>query len=89
MRGYLSCIVFLVEGSRRKIAQTCLLANAVIEDLDVFNDFTLSLFAGGETRVVHQFGFQGAPKLSIGALSQQFPLRLMEACMPNCRSSFW
>jgi hypothetical protein len=27
-------------------------------------------------------------KLSIGALSKQFPLRDIEACMPNCSTSF-
>ena len=40
------CIVFLVEGGRRKIAQTRLLANAVIKDLEVFIDFSPCLFTG-------------------------------------------
>jgi len=40
--------------------------------------------------VMNQFGLQGEPQqLSIGALSQQLPLRLIEGCMSNCRSIFW
>ncbi len=87
--GYMFCIVLLTESGGRQIAESCLLSNSVVEDLDVFRDLARSLLAGGEAAVMHQFGFKEPQQLSIGALSQQFPLRLMEGCMPNWRSSCW
>ena len=40
------------------MVMTGLLTNTVIEDLDLFGDFALRLFAGGETPVMYQFSFQ-------------------------------
>ena len=59
--GYMFCIVLLTESGGRQIAESCLLSNSVVEDLDVFRDLARSLLAGGEAAVMHQFGLQGAP----------------------------
>lgn len=47
---YSFCIVFPDECCRRKIAQTRLLANVVIKDLDVFGDF--AVFVRWPTRAI-------------------------------------
>ena len=43
------------------MAESSLLSDAVVEDLDVFGDLALGLLAGREATVMHQFGFQGTP----------------------------
>lgn len=39
LSGHLFCIVLLDESGGRQIAQSCLLANAVVENFDVFGNF--------------------------------------------------
>ena len=51
-------MLFLVEGSRRKVAKAGLLANAVIEERGVFGDFAPSLFAAEKAPVMLQFSYQ-------------------------------
>ncbi len=51
-------MLFLVEGSRRKVAKAGLLANAVIEERGVFGDFVPSLFAAEQAPVMLQFSYQ-------------------------------
>ena len=59
--GYSFCIESLAESDGRQIAESSLLSNAVIEDLDVFGDLAFSLLAGSEALVMNQFSFQGTP----------------------------
>lgn len=55
LSGYLFFIIFLHERGRRQIAKAGLLANSVVEDFDVFGDFTRGIGAGGEATVVAPF----------------------------------
>ncbi len=43
------------------MAESRLLSNTVVEDLDVFRDLTFDLFAGGKSAVMHQFRLQDCP----------------------------
>lgn len=61
LSGHLHCIVLLTESGGRQMAESCLLSDAVIEDLDVLRDLAFGLLAGGEATVMHQFGIQGTP----------------------------
>ena len=75
----------LRECGRGQVAKASLFALPVVKDLDIFRDRVASFLARGEAHVMHEFIFQGTPvKLSIGALSQQSALRLMDIFMPNC-----
>ena len=49
----------------------------IVKDFDVIEDFVLRFLSGGEAFVMHQLVLQDAKKLSLTALSQQLPLRLM------------
>lgn len=77
------------ERSRRQIAKASLLASPVVEDFDVLGDGLLGIATRREAAMVNQFVFQCPQPLSIGALSQQLPLRIMETCMRNWRSNRW
>lgn len=46
LSGHLHCIVSLTEGCWRQMAKPRLLSHPVVEDLDVFCDLALCLFAG-------------------------------------------
>ncbi len=61
LSGHLHCIVLLSESGGRQMAESCLLPNAVVEDLEVSRNLALGLFAGREAAVMHQFGLQGTP----------------------------
>jgi len=60
---------------------------AVVKNLNVFLDRCLGMGTRFIMLVMCQFIFQAAPEASIGALSKQFPLRDMDACMPNWSSN--
>ncbi len=55
---------------------------AVIECFDVRDDGTRGLFAGGIMAAVYLSTFSECQKLSIGALSKQLPLLLIDCTMP-------
>jgi len=71
----------LREGGRRQIVQTRLGALPVIKDLDVFRDFFLRRIASHELAMIDEFIFSEPQKDSIGALSKQFPRRLIEGSL--------
>jgi hypothetical protein len=49
---------------------------------DVIQYFILSIITGYKSTGGQPFGFKGTNKGSVGALSQQLPLRLIDAVMP-------
>ncbi len=51
-------MVLLAECGRRQIAQSCLLANAVIEDFDVLDDFPPGLLTRVEAAMMYPLVFQ-------------------------------
>ena len=59
----------------------------VVEDLDVFEERGLRPAPGSEPRAMHEFGLESAEKLSIGALSRQFPFLLIDALIPFASSN--
>ena len=59
--GHLHCIVLLTESGRRQMAESRLLSNPVVEDLDVFRDLTFCLLPRSEATVMDQFCLQGTP----------------------------
>lgn len=81
--GLLHAGVKLVsEISRYLVAYFHMTSNTIVEHLDVFKDHLPGLLTGGKTVVMQTFRFDCAKKLSIGALSQQFPFWLIDVFMP-------
>lgn len=78
-----------VVRGRTLVAQRGVSASPVVERLDVLERLLFRFPAGGITRrCVHSF-LRLFKKLSIGALSQQLLLRLIDGCMPYSLSSCW
>jgi transposase-like protein len=65
-----------------EVAQSGVQAAGVIEAFDVGEQVSARFGAGGVHSMVYPFGLRVWKKLSIGALSQQSPLRLMEGVIP-------
>ena len=68
----------LLELERGLVSQRRVSADAVVRGFDVLKQAQVSLLPGLVSFVMHESFFNVAKKLSIGALSQQFPFRLME-----------
>ena len=57
--------------------------------LYIFGNFLHRLLSRFKFPMMHQFIFGYSPKAFHRSVSQQLPLRLMEAVMPNCFNRFW
>jgi hypothetical protein len=58
-------------------------ATGIVETLNVLEQIASGLVAGGVDPVMDRSVLRVWKKLSIGALSQQSPLRLMEGVIPD------
>ena len=58
-------------------------AAGIVEALDVTEQIPPRLVAVGVDAVVDPLGLEGVKELSIGALSQQSPLRLIDGVIPD------
>jgi hypothetical protein len=54
LSGHLHCIVLLTESGGRQMAESSLLSDAVVEDLDAFRDLAFGLLASFFFAIVHQ-----------------------------------
>jgi hypothetical protein len=79
--------VSLHKCSRRQVTKPCLPPLAIVKQVNIFGDFTPDLLPCRVTPKLDQLILERPQKLSIGALSKQFPRRLMDARMPNCATS--
>jgi hypothetical protein len=78
----------LFELRRRAVSQTGMEPFGIVKGLDVIEKHALSMGSIPWNLIAKTFGFQCAQKLSIVALSRQFPLALMLAatwCLSNTR----
>lgn len=74
---------------RRLIAERGVTTAPVVKDLDVVEQVGPRLVMRGVAGAVDPFVLQTVEKLSVGALSQQLPLRLIEQVMPNSANFSW
>lgn len=65
------------------------MASLVVKRLDVLERILLGFIARGVVRLMRAVVLQVLKKLSCGALSQQLPLRLIKAAIPDRLSSPW
>jgi len=72
-----------------EIAEPCPLSHPVVDDFNVLGDSRLARSRAANRRYWLSSVFKVPRMFSIGALSQQSPLRAIEDCMPNCLSRFW
>jgi len=61
LSDHLNCIVLLTEIDRRQMVDSGMLSNQVVEDLDLFGDFSLGLFSSYKKTVIQQFYLQATP----------------------------
>jgi hypothetical protein len=80
---------FLPVGRGGEIAQAGMSSLPVVEHLDVLADLGHGLLPVAILAVVNISRLSVPKKLSIGALFQQFPLRLIDGTILNCFISFW
>lgn len=70
-------------GHRRKKAEFFLSALQVVKYLYIFGNILNSLLSAFVITMMHKLLLSVPQKLSIGALSKQFPFLLMDAFIPN------
>ena len=76
----------LQELSWRSVAKSRMLPLSVVKNLDVFKGDSLDLSVRSIPKAMHPLVLKLLNQLSVGALSQQFPVRLIEQVMPYALS---